>query len=334
MMQNTPGDRKMTRFWTALTLLVLIVAVRASSSLGEEAAADIRRLIGQLDADDFETRETASRQLWQIGPSALPFLEDATRQSSVEARYRAASLAQSIRSNSIRVEIDSFCAQPDEAMNVEGGMLLISKILDPQVRKNDVLQQLDQIAQDVRKKLGKDITPRAADPQKVVAAIRQVLFEDLGFVGNEQDYYNPDNSSLPRVLATRKGLPILLGHITIAVARRLDVPIVGVPVSGPYLVKYDGSKAPPGFPKKDIYFHPYEGGRILARDERARSYPSHDPDEMVPPDTPRETLRRMLNNLQTALGQRSGRGEPLRQVLEFQSRLLPPRESEEQPVLP
>jgi regulator of sirC expression with transglutaminase-like and TPR domain len=228
----------------------------------------------------------------------VPFIEQATTSPSAEVRMRAAAILKLVRVD----PLEKFCAQPDAQLDVELGMFYIAQILNPQVKQADLTRQLDDIAAKVRAKLGKDVKPAAADPQLVVTALRQVIFEDLKFAGNTEAYRHIDNCSLERVLATRKGLPITLSRLVMLVARRLEVPIVGLPVIGQYLVKYDGAQAPAGFAKDDIYIHPFLGGKILSREDRQALYPNHDPDRMVPPDTNRAALIRILNNVGTALG--------------------------------
>ena len=301
-----------------------------------ELIVEIRRHIARLDADRFADREAAMQQLWLIGPPAALLLEQAAQESNPEVRYRAETLLRSIHRGPLRLAIEAFAAQPDETLDVEQGMWLIARILDPQVSRRKLDQQLDDIAELVRKKLGEDIDSATIDPQRSVAALREVLFDDLKFAGNRDDYQNPDNSSLERVLATRKGLPILLAHVTVAVGKRLDLPIVGLPVSGMYTVKYDGWRAPKGFPKRDIFFHPYESGRVLSRDDRAKLFPSEDPEVLVPPGTSREVLIRMLSNLTSSLDHKPDQAEQLQLAIEMLQQLRaglrkPPEEDVEDP---
>lgn len=261
------------------------------------AAAEIRKLVGELDHDVFAIRERATQRLKEMDERIVPFLEEAAESPSFELRMRAQAILKLIRVD----PLEAFCALPDPQLDIEQGMFLIAQIINPKVKQADLTRQLDDIADKVRAKLGKDVKPAAADPQVVVTALRQVIFEDLKFTGNTEAYRHIDNCSLERVLATRKGLPITLSRLVMLIARRLQVPIVGVPASGQYLVKYDGAQAPAGFAKEDIYFHPFLGGKVLSREDRQMMYPSHNPDVMVPPDTNRAALIRMLNNVETAL---------------------------------
>src|SRR5947209_6518802 len=51
---------------------------------------------------------------------------------------------------------------------------------------------------------------KGRQPQALLAHLHDYLFEELGFSGNVEDYYNPRNSCLPAVLETKSGLPITL----------------------------------------------------------------------------------------------------------------------------
>jgi regulator of sirC expression with transglutaminase-like and TPR domain len=302
---------------------VLIAAVAGwggvfAEEVAEETAETIERLIAELDAESYAVREDASRQLVEIGDSAIPAVEAAQKHDSAEVRYRATAILARLKVGpvlKIRRQLAEFALGSKEELDVEQGMFLLSLILDEKVKKADLSRQLDEIAAKVRERLGKDVNPAKAEPAKAVEALRQVLFTDLGFGPNPEDYENPNNCSLAKMLQTKKGRPVFVSHLMIAVARRLEIPLVGLPVTGFYIVKYDGSRAPAGFPKEDIYIHPYEKGRILSREDRQREYPHYDPDVMVPAGTSRETMERMLNNLESTLAPREEPNDSLRRDL-------------------
>lgn len=279
----------------------------------------ITELIRQLDADRYEVREQASRALAEIGTPALVALRQAKESGSAEVRWRARALIADLTEGPRRRELVAFCSQSDEKLDLEYGMWLIARIVDPEADRSAIGKQFDALASKVRERLGKGVDPATADPQAAVAALRQVLFDGEGLTGNADDYFNPENSAVSRVLATHKGLPIILSHITIAVARRLKIPICGVPVS-PYIAKYDGTHAPAGFAKDDIYFHPYKSGQVLSREDRVKEFAGEDPDRMEPEGPKREILLRMLRNLSTACTNR-GQGEKLQQVQEMMALL-------------
>ena len=304
-------------------LFGLLLAISGSFAVagagGQDAPSldphNIARLVALLDAETFEVREQATRELLEVGLPVVEALDSYRNHPSAEVRGRVRLIVDSLTIGVRRRALSEFAMQRDEVLDLERGMWLIARILNPKVKQADLSRQLDAIAARVRKQLEKEPEPARMDPNKAVAALRQVLFVEEGFTGNVQDYENPDNSSLERVLATKKGLPILLSHVTIAVARRADIPIVGVPMSGRYIVKYDGRRAPAGFPQEDIFLHPFEGGRILTDKDLAAEFPGQTA-AMVEPDTKREVLMRMLRNLTNHLETR-GKHEQLQQAGEL-----------------
>ena len=84
-----------------------------------------------------------------------------------------------------------------------------------------------------------------------------------------------------------------------AVARRLDVPIVGLGVPTRFMIKYDGAQAPEGRSGKDVIVNPFEGWKVTTPEEIGTSIPSFDPEDDLLPHEPRETIDRMLRNLES-----------------------------------
>jgi Transglutaminase-like superfamily len=312
-----------------MTTLYTLALMSGLAGLGEDSAEEIsvptaeqiERLIRDLDAESYAVREAASQGLIEIGDEVIPAVEGAQKHESAEVRFRATTILGRLKMGPIlillklRRDLAEYAQSGKEELDIEQGMFLLSLILDDKVKKADLNRQLDEIAAKVREKLGKDVNPAKAEPAKAVEALRQVLFTDLGFGPNDEDYTNANNCSLAKILETKKGRPIFVCHLMIAVARRLEIPIVGLPVSGMYIVKYDGARAPAGFPKDDIYIHAYEKGRILSREDRQREYPGYDPDVMVPPGSSRETMERMLNNMENTLASRQEPADPVRRDL-------------------
>ncbi|KAF1014641.1 MAG: hypothetical protein GAK31_02128 [Stenotrophomonas maltophilia] len=132
-----------------------------------------------------------------------------------------------------------------------------------------------------------------------MAAINRHLFDELGYSGDHDEYYDPRNSYLNQVFERRLGNPISLALVQIEVARRLGIPLDGVSFPGHFLVRLpvDGGV---------LVMDPFNGGRPLDVDElreRARSHlGGQDPDDQVlaqilDPAPSRAILMRMLRNL-------------------------------------
>lgn len=300
----TIRDRLHRHFLRMVFGLLLVVfdptaLVRADEVATEVDTPKIEKLIEQLGSAFFEEREAAAKELRSLGKQVIPLLQQARDHKSAEVRSRVAAL---LRQQTLPLgeAIQAFAKQRDENLDLEEGMWLIARIVNHDVQKETLTRQLDQLAHSVRKKLG-NVEPKSVAPDHMVAVLREVLFDQEKFGGNFDDYQNPANSSLEKVLETKRGLPILVSHVVIAVGRRLDVPIVGVPTSGRYIVKYDGKRAGPGLPTEDIFLDAFNNGKVLSRADRVELFPEHDPDRLVDPQTPRRDLIRMLNNLESHL---------------------------------
>jgi len=133
-------------------------------------------------------------------------------------------------------------------------------------------------------------------PFRGIRALNSVLFDKLGFRGNDDDYYDPRNSFLNEVIDRRVGIPIALAVIYIEVGRRAGITIGGVPFPGHFLVRYDEDD-------ESLVLDPFQMGLSLDEDDlRARLVEHAGADaELVPgmlaTASKRQILRRMLTNL-------------------------------------
>lgn len=139
------------------------------------------------------------------------------------------------------------------------------------------------------------------------------LYAERGFVGNVENYYDPENSFLHRVLARRTGIPVTLAVVMIEVGRRAGVALQGVGMPGHFLVRVPG---------RGVVLDPFDGGRTLddaALEERFRTATGATPEvrfgaHLLPGVTTHEILSRMLANL-AGVYRRRGAGADLEWVL-------------------
>jgi regulator of sirC expression with transglutaminase-like and TPR domain len=159
--------------------------------------------------------------------------------------------------------------------------------LEPQV----YLQVLDTIASEIELQL-----PAERYPLKVIQTINRHLFDTLGFRGNQKNYYDPDNSFLHQVLDRKLGIPISLSVVYLAIAQRLNFPMVGVGLPGHFLIR-------PDFENAGIFVDPFNRGEILFEqdcqqrlDEAYQQQLKLDSSWLAPVSN-KQILVRMLNNL-------------------------------------
>lgn len=95
----------------------------------------------------------------------------------------------------------------------------------------------------------------AGCPLPTVDGVRNYLFGSLGFQGNTDNYYDPDNSLLDLVVARRTGIPITLTIVLVEVGRRLGVAFEPVGMPGHFLARVGG--------QAHSFVDAFGGGRLL-----------------------------------------------------------------------
>ena len=169
----------------------------------------------------------------------------------------------------------------------------------------DVQQVLDDVDQ-LQLRL-KQRALDASEPVQLLNAVNQFFYNELGFGGNLNNYYDPDNSYLNAVLRTRRGIPISLAVLWMELAQALRLRAHGVSFPGHFLIKIL-------LPQGQVILDPVTG-RSLSREElseRLEPYlNSRNAEEGVPmvdgsdrdlasflrSATSRQILVRMLRNL-------------------------------------
>ncbi|MEI7505217.1 MAG: transglutaminase-like domain-containing protein [Actinomycetes bacterium] len=148
----------------------------------------------------------------------------------------------------------------------------------------------------------------AAVPSPTFAGIAQFLFTGPdAFIGNRAEYYDPENSLLPRVLDRHAGIPISLSVIMMEVGRRLGVPIVGVGMPGHFLVGL--AQTTGDIPQ--AFADPFHEGQILDADGCQELFHQlagvHQTflTGFLAPVHPMAIVERMLNNLKAVYQSRS-----------------------------
>jgi len=180
---------------------------------------------------------------------------------------------------------------PDGAIPLAEAALLMACEEYPQLEIGPYLDRLDEIAETAKPHI-----EEGKSPLDVVAIINDVLFDQFGFRGNEDNYYDPRNSFFNDVLDRRLGIPITLSTVYLEIARRLKFPLFGVGMPGHFIVKYMD-------PVQEFFLDPFYSGAILTVDDCRQWIATNFGDSMEFSDrllarvTHKQILTRMLNNL-------------------------------------
>jgi regulator of sirC expression with transglutaminase-like and TPR domain len=123
-------------------------------------------------------------------------------------------------------------AREDSDIELARACLLIAEDAYPALDVDGYVGELERFAKRLRARL-----VRTGLSEEKVVALNEFLFDDLGFAGNTEHYYDPRNSYLNEVIDRRTGIPITLSVLYIEIGRRVGLPLEGVSFPGHFLVR-------------------------------------------------------------------------------------------------
>ena len=187
----------------------------------------------------------------------------------------------------------SFSKNPN--YNLIEKCLKLAQIIEyPELNISKYIEKINEMGNSLKIKIGE-----VKNPTYLISVLNEYLFDELGFHGAEEDYYDPVNSFLNVVLDKKTGVPITLSILYSEVAKHigLDLRIVGFP--GHVIVKY----------KKEMILDPFYRGRLLTIEdlEKILNRNFGEDVEFVPEylneATTEQLLTRLLRNLKNAYTQ-------------------------------
>ena len=200
------------------------------------------------------------------------------------------------------VALESFAqliGRDDARIDLARGCLMIAQDADPGLDVDRYVGEIERMAIRLRGRM-----PQKCSAEERVVALNQFLYEDLGFWGNTDDYYDPRNSYLNEVIDRKTGIPISMSILYMEVGRRIGLPLEGVSFPGHFLVRL---KLRGGM----LVIDPFSGGAPQSEDELRSRVKRVIPDgvaddlpaaelpldQFLEPATNRQILSRVLRNL-------------------------------------
>ncbi|HOX01349.1 MAG TPA: transglutaminase-like domain-containing protein [Candidatus Paceibacterota bacterium] len=247
-----------------------------------------RALVSLLADEDEAIHDMVRERLLAYGPVVQGWLQEAVRADDPRLRRRALAIVREVgRREADRAFLD-FCMRQGEDLDLEAGAWMLAQTRYPDIRVEAYQAILDGYACDLAERLQGRLDRRIVLPE-----VQHYLFEMLRYAGNEEDFYDQENSYLNRVIDRRVGNPISLCTVYLLLARRLRLPVVGIAMPGRFLCRYQTSTG-------EIYIDVFQKGRLLTKADCIRFLlqSGHGYLEgFLAPATPRRTLLRMCHNL-------------------------------------
>jgi len=180
------------------------------------------------------------------------------------------------------------------SINLCEAALLCAQDAYPDLDVAGALRQIDELGEALKRRLPPDFSTTHR-----LLALNNYLFKELGFSGDNKNYYDPRNSFLNDVLARKIGIPITLSILYIEIGERLGLKLRGVSFPGHFLVKIRVSGG-------ELVLDPYDNGRSLSEEdlrERLARFTGEQAAQDLPLEdllesaSPRQILARLLRNL-------------------------------------
>jgi regulator of sirC expression with transglutaminase-like and TPR domain len=187
----------------------------------------------------------------------------------------------------------------DARIDLARACLMIAEDAYPGLDVERYVAEIERMAMRLRGRM-----PQNCSAEERVVALNQFLYEDLGYWGNTDDYYDPRNSYLNEVIERKTGIPITLSILYMELGRRIGLPLEGVSFPGHFLVRL---RLRGGM----LVLDPFAGGapqseadlrsrvKRVIPDGVADNLPASELplDQFLEPATNRQILSRVLRNL-------------------------------------
>lgn len=144
-------------------------------------------------------------------------------------------------------------ALPDAAVPLVRTALLLSSLARPDLVLAPYLAHVETLGQDVALRHAALLEAGAVDGAALrLAALKNVLSDQHGYGGDQEQYDDPRNADLAQVIDRRKGLPVVLCLLSLHVGREQGWALDGLNFPGHFLarIEQEGTR---------ILFDPFHG---------------------------------------------------------------------------
>jgi regulator of sirC expression with transglutaminase-like and TPR domain len=260
-------------------------SITAPGELSEPQRAALLTLLADEDPAIYGK---IRQKIMGYGPAAATWLRAHSLSRDPVLRRRAQEIVLCFDRQAADNAFLAFCLKHGQNFDLEEGAWKLTQTQYPDINVEGYRALLDSYAVDIRERL-----PEDSKPEEFLSTVNQYLFEELGFMGNEDQYYDLDNSYLNRVLDRRVGNPISLCLVYLLLSARLRLPITGIGLPGHFVCRYQSSSA-------EIYIDAFNRGKLLTKADCVQyllqgNYSVRE--DYLTPVSPRRLLLRVCGNL-------------------------------------
>ncbi|MCK6265418.1 SirB1 family protein [Vibrio sp. ZSDE26] len=135
-----------------------------------------------------------------------------------------------------------------DSMELAEGALMLNKAVNPETEKKWAENELERLFSEAEQALFHEV-----DEKQKFEAFLRLFYQEWGFQGDKDAYFNSNNAFMDKVLERRKGIPVSLGALLLYLGRKLGFPIEGVTFPTQFIVKLSWHG------EKPQYINPFNG---------------------------------------------------------------------------
>jgi regulator of sirC expression with transglutaminase-like and TPR domain len=224
----------------------------------EEITNELEHLAKLLDDEnDFVYSNIKDRFVFH-GKKSVDFLKQFTRSDDLLVSNRAKEIISILSFDELELRFKEVAERNDKNL-LEDAMFLLAFYGYPDTISDNYKMILDKMAMDIENLIyQKDYAN--SSPIDIINVFNEYLFDEKGFMGNTDNYYDSDNSYMNKVIDRKTGIPVTISVLYLLLAKRLNLPIFGINLPSHFIIKYQDTK-------EEFYIDPFNKGIVISKTE-------------------------------------------------------------------
>lgn len=275
---------------------------RSPETLSQTQKAALICLLGD---DDPAVYRAVREKILSYGQSSIAWLRPHTLSGEPMVRRHAQEIIRHLTRQTADDQFLAFCLTEGNDLNLEQGAWMLARTRYPDINVEAYHALFDNFAGELLERV--DLR---GDASQILSAFNDYVFgtNTLRFRGNEENFYDPENSYLNRVVDRRTGNPINLCLVYLMLARRLRLPMAGIGLPGHFICRYQSTS-------EELYVDVFNRGKLWTKANciqylLSRNYTVQD-EHLAPVSSPR-MLARICSNLHQVYHQQGQAAESTR----------------------
>jgi len=280
---------------------------------------ELDALISLLDEPDEGIFQTIRDRIFAHGKEAVPALETVWENAFEPVlQHRIEELIHLIQFDNLKRELNNWSQYQHH--DLLQGAILVAQYQYPDLDGASVIKKIGQLSQDIWLELNQNLTGL-----EKVKVINHILFGVHKLAGNATNISAAENFYLNNLLDSKKGSPLSLGIVYIAIAQSLRIPIYGVDLPRHFILAYtdDIIINPDDASAGDVlfYINPFNKGAVFTKNEIdlfVKQLKLEKKDSYFSPCDNITIIRRLINELVFIYEQSGtpGKADELKELLE------------------